>query len=49
MLKKSCQPIIDWLEKNHDPYTQVQVSIDSIEMVQKTMGIPIGYQSGDEE
>jgi hypothetical protein len=49
MLKKSCQPIIDWLEKNHDPYTQVQVSIDSIEIVQKTMGIPIGYQSGDEE
>lgn len=41
MLKKLCQPIINWLEKDHDPYTQVQVSIDSIEMVQKTIGIPI--------
>ncbi len=49
MLKKLCQPIIDWLKKNHDPYTQVQVSIDSIEMVQKIMGIPIGDQIGDEE
>nr|DAW40684.1 MAG TPA: hypothetical protein [Caudoviricetes sp.] len=49
MLKKLCQPIIDWLKKNHNPYTQVQVSIDSIEMVQKTRVIPIGDQIGDEE
>ncbi len=40
-LKALCQPIVEWLEKNHDPYTQVQITSDNIELVQKTVGIPL--------
>ena len=41
MLEKLCQPIIEWLEKKHDPYTQVQITTDRIELVQKVVGIPL--------
>ena len=40
-LKVLCLPIVEWLEKNHDPYTQVQITSDNIELVQKTVGIPL--------
>lgn len=40
-LKVLCQPIVEWLEKNYDPYTQVQITSDNIELVQKTVGIPL--------
>ena len=46
-LKALCQPIVEWLEKNHDPYTQVQITSDNIELVQKTVGIPL--KEGDEK
>ena len=40
-LKALCQPIVKWLEKNHDPYTQVQITSDNIELVQKIIGISL--------
>ena len=40
-LKALCQPVVDWLENNRDPYTQVQITSDNIELVQKIVGIPL--------
>ncbi len=41
-LEKLCQPVVDWLKKNHDPHTEVRISEDRIDLVESVIGIPVG-------
>ena len=40
-LEKLCQPVVDWLKKNHDPHTEVRISAEHIEWVERVIGIPV--------
>lgn len=40
-LEKLCQPVVDWLKKNHDPHTEVRISAEHIELVESVIGIPV--------
>lgn len=40
-LEKLCQPVVDWLKKNHDPHTEVHISEDRIDLVESVIGIPV--------
>lgn len=41
-LEALCQPVVDWLKKNHDPHTEVRISADHIDLVESVIGIPVG-------
>lgn len=41
-LEKLCQPVVDWLKKNHDPHTEVRISAEHIDLVESVIGIPVG-------
>lgn len=47
-LEELCLPIVEWLKKNYDPYTQVQITSDNIEMIQKVIGIPLEVSKSKE-
>lgn len=40
-LKEMCQPIISYLEKHCDPYTEVHISMDGIKVTSVQCGIPV--------
>ncbi len=40
-LEKLCRPVAEWLEKNGDPYTTVEITVDHIRVKQDIMGIPV--------
>ena len=40
-LKKTCQPIVDYLQKNCDPYIEVHISMDEIRVTSVECGIPL--------
>lgn len=40
-LKALCQPIVERLEKNHDPHTEVRISTEHIDLVESVIGIPV--------
>lgn len=40
-LQEICEPVIKYLEQNHDPHTKIVVSMDSIEVTQTEIRIPI--------
>jgi len=40
-LKKLCEPVIEYIDKHHDPHTHVIVSLDSIRVVQDIARTPI--------
>lgn len=29
-LEKLCKPVVDWLKKNHDPHTELHITVDHI-------------------
>ena len=41
-LQEICEPVIKYLEQNHDPHTTIVVSMDSIAVKQTEIRIPIG-------
>ena len=43
-LEKLCQPVVDWLKKNHDPQTEVRISAEHIDLVESVIGIPVGRE-----
>ena len=43
-LEKLCQPVVDWLKKNHDPHTEVRISAEHIDLVESVIGIPVGRE-----
>ena len=40
-LEKLCQPVVDWLKKNHGPHTEVRISAEHIDLVESVIGIPV--------
>lgn len=40
-LTKLCEPLIEYLKENHDPYTAIHVSMDKVELSYVKLGIPI--------
>lgn len=40
-LEKLFQPVVNWLKKNHDPHTEVHITIDHIDLVVGAIGIPV--------
>ena len=40
-LKEICNPLIELIKKEYDPYTEIIVTMDSITVKQKTERIPI--------
>ena len=40
-LEKLCKPVADWLKKNHDPHTEVHITIDHIDLVVGVIVIPV--------
>lgn len=50
-LEELCMPIVAYIRENYNPYTSVTISADSIDINERTMGIPVkeklGDQSGD--
>ena len=39
-LKQLCEPLVNYLTQNHDPHTQIIVSMDSILITKTEIGIP---------
>lgn len=44
--KELCQPVIDYIAKNGDPYTEVHISMDKINVTSVECGIPL-VSNGD--
>lgn len=40
-LEKLCQPVVNWLKKNHDPHTEVHIAVDHIDLVVGVIVIPV--------
>lgn len=40
-LEKLCLPLISYLKENHNPYTEIVIKMDSVEVKQNIDGIPI--------
>jgi alkaline phosphatase len=40
-LKELCQPVVDWLKKNHDPHTEVHITAEHIDLMESVIGIPV--------
>lgn len=40
-LEKLCKPVVDWLKKNHDPHTEVHITVDHIDLMESVIGIPV--------
>ena len=40
-LKQLCEPLVNYLTQNHDPHTQIIVSMDSILITKTEIGIPL--------
>lgn len=45
-LKVMCQPVISYLEKYCDPYTEVHISMDGIKVTSVQCGIPAKAKDG---
>ena len=43
-LKVLCLPIVEWLEKNHDPHVEIRISAERIDLVGIVIGIPVGKE-----
>ena len=43
-LETLCQPLVEYLKENHNPYTEIVVTMDSITVKQRTLGIPLKKQ-----
>lgn len=46
-LEKLCKPIVEYLNKNHNPHCQVIISDESIKLVAVEIGIPINDIDSD--
>ena len=40
-LEKLCKPVVDWLKKNHDPHTELHITVDHIDLMESVIGIPV--------
>ena len=40
-LEKVCEPVIEYLNQNHDPHTYVVISQDSIKLQKEQISIPV--------
>ena len=47
-LKKICQPIVDYLQKNCNPYIEVHISMDEIRVTSVECGIPISERADNQ-
>lgn len=45
-LKELCQPVITYLEKYCDPYTEVHISMDGIKVTSVQCGVPARTKDG---
>lgn len=45
-LKELCKPLVEFLNKNCDPHTKVEVSMDFIKVVSEKLSIPNMYSRG---
>lgn len=40
-LERLCQPLVEYLKENYDPYTEVVVTMDFIKVKQCAEGFPV--------
>lgn len=40
-LKQLCKPVVEYLRKNHDPYTEVHITDSEIKVTTVECGIPL--------
>ncbi|WP_185967568.1 hypothetical protein [Clostridium sp. HBUAS56010] len=40
-LEMLCQPLVEYLKENHNPHTEIVVTMDSIMVKQCAEGIPV--------
>ena len=40
-LEKLCQPVVNWLKKNHDPHIEVHITAEHIDLMESMIGIPV--------
>lgn len=45
-LKQFCNPVVEYLRKNHDPYTEVHITDSEIKVTTVECGIPL-IENGD--
>lgn len=45
-LKQLCNPVVEYLRKNHDPYTEVHITDSEIKVTTVECGIPL-IENGD--
>lgn len=39
-IKKLCKPIVEYLEKKQDPYTEIVISMDFVKMKKEVLSVP---------
>ena len=47
-LKEVCNPLVEFIKKEYDPYTEITITMDSITVKQKTERIPIKEQADNQ-
>lgn len=45
-LEELYKPLAEYLERNHDPYTEIHVSMDAVKLMVVHQGIPLN-KNGD--
>lgn len=41
LLEEVSLPVVEYLKKNHDPYTTIVITQDEIKLMQTEMGMPV--------
>lgn len=40
-LENLAKPLVEYLEKNHHPYTTIIITVDSVKVVEDVMSVPM--------